>query len=182
MRNKQNDDLNRPLLLVVLLLLFITLLQTGCSIPRHIWHEDDIEVSEVNDPAAAKRVLIASSQSDFKESVVARIEQALEDEGVYLYIIGLSELKGQSVEDYDAVVLINRCVAWGMDPDVDGFLKHLDSFENVIVLTTSGDGHWLPDTTKRNFDAISSASERALVDETADEILARVLPLLEEQP
>ena len=174
--------MNRYLLLIVLFLLFMIMFQAGCSIPRHIWHEDDIEVSEINDPASEKRVLIASGESDFKESVIARIEQALEDKGVYLHIIGLSELDGQSVEDYDAMVLINRCVAWGMDPDVDGFLKDLDNYDTVIVLTTSGDGNWLPDTTERDFDAISSASKRALVDETAGMILGRVLPLLEEPP
>jgi hypothetical protein len=174
------DDRTRRIVLATLFpLLFILLFQAGCSIPRHIWQEDDVQVSEVNDPASAKRVLIASGESDFKESVIERVKAALEPEGVYIKVIGLGELEGQSVEDYDAVVLMNRCVAWGMDPHVDGFMKQQDSYDNIIVLTTSGDGGWLPDTTTRDFDAISAASKHALVDETAGEIVDRVLALLE---
>jgi hypothetical protein len=165
---------------VSLALLGAFMLQSGCSIPRHIWQEDDVEISEVNDPASAKRVLVASGESEFKESVIARIKADLEDRDVYLNVIGLSELDGRSVEAYDAVVLLNRCVAWGMDPHVDGFLDDLDTYETVIVLTTSGDGDWLPDTRERSFDAISAASRRALVDETAGEILSRVHALLED--
>jgi hypothetical protein len=175
----QRCALNRILLPVVFTVLGIVLLHAGCSVPRHIWREDDVKISEVNDPGSARRVLIASSESDFKESVISRIKAALETEGVYLNVTGLSELKGQSVKAYDAVVLINRCVAWGMDPHVDGFLKDLESYETIIVLTTSGDGNWLPDTGKRGFDAISAASKQALVDETAGEILRRVEALLE---
>jgi hypothetical protein len=58
-------------------------------------------------------------------------------------------------------------------------MKQQDSYDNIIVLTTSGDGGWLPDTTTRDFDAISAASKHALVDETAGEIVDRVLALLE---
>jgi hypothetical protein len=172
--------MNRIPLRIVFLLLLGILFHAGCSIPRHVWQEDDVEVSEVNDPASAKRVLVASGESDFKESVIARVRAALEDQGVYLNVIGLSELEAQSVESYDAVVLLNRCVAWGMDPRVDGFLKDLESYETTIVLTTSGDGNWLPDTRERSFDAISAASRSAHVDETAGEILSRVLALLED--
>jgi hypothetical protein len=158
------------------------MLQSGCSIPRHIWQEDDVEISQTNDRASDKRVLIASGRSDFKESVIERVKAALEGEGVYVNVIGLSGLEGQSVEAYDAVVLLNRCVAWGMDPHVDGFLEALEDFDKIIVLTTSGDGNWLPDTRERSFDAISTASRPALVKETAGEILSRLRSLLDGPP
>jgi hypothetical protein len=49
----------------------------------------------------------------------------------------------------------------------------------MIVLTTSGDGDWLPKMEGRNFDAISSASKQANVDAVAGTIIAKVERLLQ---
>ena len=121
----RHQNISRILLPVILV--WASQVLYGCSIPRHIWQEDDVAVSEVNDPGSSKRVLVASGESEFKEAVIARVRAGLEDRGVYINVIGLSELKGQSVDTYGAVVLLNRCVAWGMDPHVDDFLKDRDN-------------------------------------------------------
>jgi hypothetical protein len=60
--------------------------------------------------------------------------------------------------DYAAVVVINSCLAWGLDKDVSHFLDRQNTTANIILLTTSGDGLWLPDKRGRDFDAISGAS------------------------
>jgi hypothetical protein len=165
-------------LLAGILILCVCLLQTGCSIPRRIWRQDDIEPYEVNAPSREHKVLLASSKSDFKDAVISRIRQGLEGEDLYLKVIGLGDLEHEDATAYDAVIVINRCVAWGMDPDVDSFLERYDDHENMIVLTTSGDGDWLPDMKGRNFDAVSAASKQAQVDETAGEIISKVRLLL----
>ena len=60
------------------------------------------------------------------------------------------------------------------------FGRHRDQ-SKMIVLTTSGDGGWLPDTEGRNFDAISSASQEDKVDVIADEIIAKIRSLLQKE-
>jgi len=48
----------------------------------------------------------------------------------------------------------------------------------MIVLTTSGDGDWLPKMEGRNFDAISSASEQANIEKVAGQIIEKINSLV----
>ena len=76
--------------------------------------------------------------------------------------------------DYDAVVVISRCIAWGLDPDVRAFLDRHNTCSNIIAVTTSGDGGWLPDMEGREFDAISSASRMVDLDALAEDVLEKI--------
>jgi hypothetical protein len=172
--------MNRRTIAPVLYILLTVLSTMHCSIPRRIWSGKDIESSELHDPRYDQRVLVASLSSEFKDAVVERIRENFAERPVYMRFIGLDGLEEESGSDYDAVVIINRCVAWGMSPKVESFLKRNETLAHVIVLTTSGDGAWMPDMKGRNFDAIASASVKADVNIVADKISAQIHVLLME--
>jgi hypothetical protein len=165
---------------VVVAFLCICLVHLSCAIPRLIWPQDDIGAYELNARSLKDRVLVASRSSEFKDSVVAAIREALEAEPVYVKFIGLDGLKREDPGAYKAVVLINTCIAWGMDPDVEHFLKRSTDQGHIIVLTTSGDGNWLPEMKGRHFDAIACASKSINVDRVSAQIISKIRTLLRE--
>ena len=170
--------MRRRFFLLGVLLLGIT--QLSCSAPHLFYPQKDIEISELNKPSLEKKVLIASRRSDFKNSIVSSIREAFKDKPVYMKFIGLDQLRKEDATDYSAVVLINTCMAWSMDRNVNGFVKRHGDQSNMIVLTTSGDGNWMPKMKERNFDAISSASEEHKIEEVAEKIINKVNSLLQD--
>ncbi|MBC8236245.1 hypothetical protein H8E77_42400 [bacterium] len=169
-------------LLFGLLLLSVSIMQVSCfSVPHLLWPQKDIQPTELNEPSLERKVLVASRSSEFKDAVVQKIGEAFKNEPVYVKFIGLEQLEKEDGANYAAVVLINKSMSWDMDRNVKGFLKRHKEQSNMIVLTTSGDGEWLPKMKGRHFDAISSASQEDKIDEIADEIISKVRLLLQEK-
>ena len=54
------------------------------------------------------------------------------------------------------------------------FLDREKTATNIIVLTTSGKGAWLPDKGGRDFDAISAASKTTSVDTVARDVMVKI--------
>lgn len=162
-------------------LFILCFMQTSCFVPRYIWPQGDIQIDELNDPVLEKKVLVASRSSEFKDAVVAEVKEAFSSEPVYMKFVGIDQLKKENAEDYSAVVIISTCIAWKLDRHVNRFLNDHDDQSNMIVLTTSGDGDWLPKKDGRNFDAISSASKDDKTSEVAETIVLKVRSLLEEK-
>jgi hypothetical protein len=75
---------------------------------------------------------------------------------------------------YSVIVVISTCLAWGLDADVRQFLDRRKTAGNVLLLTTSADGSWLPDKDDRDFDAISGASVKENVPDMARNLLAKI--------
>ena len=154
--------------------------QISCvSVPHMILPQKDIQPGELNEPGLDKKILVASRYSDFKQTIVEKIKTAFQDESVYIKFIGLGQIEEENADQYNAVVMINTCMSWDMDRNVHGFLKRYKDHSNMIILTTSGDGNWLPKMKGRNFDAISSASKKANADEVANEIITKINSRLE---
>jgi hypothetical protein len=170
---------DRRRLLFTVLVALICLSQLTCGVPRHIWRQDDIGTQIVNDPGSREKVLIASGDTDFKRAVIEDLARRFEPQGIYMKAVGLSKLEEEQPGDYGAVVIMDRCVAWGMDPRVDAFLKRHPDDAHMIVLTTSGGGDWLPDKKGRKFDAVSAASRQSDAPKVAGEIAAKIEGLLE---
>jgi hypothetical protein len=171
--------MKKRFLLFCFLFLSVGMMQIGCSAPHMFWPQKDIKSSELKASSLEKRVLVASRSSEFKDAIVDQIRDAFKDEPVYLKFIGIDQLNEEDGTNYAALVLINTTMSWGMDLDVKAFLKRHQDHKNMIVLTTSGDGDWLPKMEGRNFDAISSASKKANVDAVAGTIIAKVELLLQ---
>ncbi|MGD9140247.1 MAG: hypothetical protein PVJ42_01770 [bacterium] len=165
-------------LLPALIAALCLLVMTCAVIPRSMSRERDIEGRSADFGAAAKTLLVASRTSEFKDAVIDGIEHSFEAESIAMRFIGLQDLRYESAEDYDAVVLMNTCIAWSLDTQVDAFLNKYRDTGNIVVVTTSGDGHWEPKKQNRRFDTVASASEMARVSDVVDEITAKVRPLL----
>jgi len=161
------------------IVLVVSLFHLYCSVPHRMLPQKDIHTSELNEPTLDKKVLVASRYSEFKEAVIGKLKDTFKDQTVYIKFIGLGELEKEDAKQYNAVVMINKCMAWQIDRNVIGFLKRYEDHSNMIVLTTSGDGNWLPKMEGRNFDAISSASKQANVDNVAGQIIEKVNSLVQ---
>jgi hypothetical protein len=146
-------------------------LLTDCAAPQRFWPQEDIIGSETTAPDGKQVILIASRSSDFKKLLVAKLHEQLAAEGLAQKTIGIKDLPQINASEYAVVVVINTCLAWGLDSDVQVFLDHQKTDENIIVLTTSGNGAWLPDKGGRNFDAISAASKMTSVDTAVRDVM-----------
>lgn len=160
-------------------ILMATLFQMQCSVPHRVLPHKDIQPSELHEPTLDKKVLVAARSSEFKQAIVEKIKEAFQEKSVYVKFIGLGEIKQEQAEQFNAVVLINTCMSWDMDRNVHGFLKQYKDYRNMIIVTTSGGGDWLPKKKGRNFDAISCASKKATVDELANQIIDKINALIE---
>ena len=169
----------KRLSLSLLLALSLTLLLASCTLSHLLVPQKDIESRELNRPSMEKQVLLASRSSVFKDAVVAGIEEAFRVRPVYVKLVGLDELEGEDASQYTAVVMIGTCMFWQLDPEVKEFLDRHESRDNLIVLTTSGEGYWLPDREDRDFDALSSASHMCDVEELSQEVTEKIDLLLE---
>jgi len=153
---------------ITIAVIFFTL--GGCM----MWPQKDIAPRQVNKPMFKYSILIASRDSEFKNSVVKRVEDHFMKRKVNLKIIGLKQLKNEKPENYTAVVIINSCIAWDFEKKVKKFLKQQTDHKNIIVFTTSGNGNWEPKKKKMNYETISSASKIAKVDNIAKNLIIKV--------
>jgi hypothetical protein len=163
---------------VLVVLGCLSLLQVSCAVPRMIWPQKNIMALELNSPSLEKHVLVAARSSEFKDAVVRKIRDSFMGVPVYVKFIGMEDLQVEKAERYNAVILINTCMAWGFDRNVDAFLSKSRDQRGIIVLTTAGDANWKPDMKGRSFDAITTASIETDVDKVAGEIMSRVNALL----
>jgi len=117
--------------------------------------------TRAQEPQSAKRVLIATEQSAFKDAVAAEVAKTLRQDGHSVTIIGLEKLGAEPAGDYQAIVLINTCRAWRPSRGVRDFLRQLSEQDRkrLLVLTTANSGEC--DVKVNGVDAISSASKRA---------------------
>ena len=154
----------------ILLLLFLA----GCAAPQYYWPQEDIVGSDAGIIPGERTVLIASRSSEYKENLVAELQKQLSAAQISQKIIGVKQLSKVDPENYAVIVVINSCLAWGLDRDVNAFLDSQETTANIIILTTSGEGSWLPSKRGRDFDAISGASVKDNVVNVAQDLIVRI--------
>ncbi len=153
----------------------------GCAVPRRLWPQSDIEGYYLGTPTASRWVLVASRHSDFKNAVLAYLDLALREErersgDLYVRFVGIEQLQHEPGAEYDAVVIINTCIAAGLDRRVDSFLKQQVRPDHIMVLTTTGDDDWMPCPVDYEVEAITSVSKRSRVQPLVAEILDWLWP------
>ena len=168
-----------PRLIILLALVAALLVQTGCGALYKRWDQEDIIARDLHDPFLEKKILVASRKSEFKEKLVEKIEKAFTNDEVYIKVIGVEDLDCEDGQDFKAVVLINTCMWWTMDPAIKEFLRHQKNTDHMIVLTTSGGGKRSPKMKGTDFDTISSASKKSDVDVLSGEIVEKIRILLQ---
>jgi len=115
--------MNKRLKTLFFIILIVSLFYVYCSVPHRVLPQKDIQASELNEPTLDKKVLVASRYSEFKAAIIENLKETFKDQPVYIKFIGLGELEKEDAKQYDAIVMLNKCMAWQMDRNVVGFLK-----------------------------------------------------------
>lgn len=150
-------------------LILISLVVWGCA-------SQPVATVESGPPAASNhKVLIATQNSKFKQTVVSEIYDELNRNSIYMKIIDVKKLKNQSSAEFSAVVIINKCLAGRPDPRVESFIDRAPQKNKIIVLTTGILDSWKPEAP--GVDAMTSASVLDKSDQVAKSIVNRVLAL-----
>ena len=153
----------------------------GCAVPRLLWPQKDVTASGTATIDKRQTVIIASRSSEYKKTLVAELHKQLASANIPQKTIGVDDLREFDTSDYPVIVVINTCLAWGLDHDIETFLKQQKLHTNIILMTTSGDGEWLPDKRGREFDAISGASTMTNIDAVTRDLMARIRKRLNQQ-
>ena len=142
-------------------LIFVWIALAGCAL-RPV---ERVEIGDVIN--CSRRVLIATQQSAFKESIVTQVTDALKEDACYIRVVDVSELNEESPEEYRALIIANTCIAWSVNQAVKDFLKEVEARQKVILITTVAgeDCGELP----AGVDAVTAASKTGRSSEIAQE-------------
>ncbi len=152
------------------LLIFGCVAFGGCAI-RPV---ERLEIGDVVN--CGRKVLIATQQSAFKESIVTQVTDALKEDACYIRVVDVAELEAESPEEYNAVIIANTCIAWRLNRAVSDFLKEFEAREKVFLITTAdGEDCGKPPA---GVDAVTAASKTGRSSEIAQEIVEKVRALM----
>jgi len=155
-------------LLIILKLSFL-----GCAVGT-------VDTIESGDRAAEhSRVLIATQKSDFKQAVIQAIRDTLENNSSYIKVIDVKMLPYESTDGYQAVIILNECMAGRPDPRVESFIDEATEKEKLIVLITGRLDSWKPESPR--VDAITSASVMTQATTIGQSLAERALEIIRSQ-
>ena len=155
------------------LLVILKLSLLGCAIGT----VDTIESG--NRAAEQSRVLIATQKSDFKQAVIQAIRDTLEKNYSYIKVIDVKRLPHESTDAYNAVILLNECMAGRPDPRVESFIDDSPEKDKLVVLTTGRLDSWKPESPR--VDAISSASVMTQAPAIGQSIAEKAIEIIRQQ-
>ena len=139
-----------------------------------------VDTTEAGNQYTSKgKVLIATQKSEFKSTVVSEIKDNLGDNVFYVKIVDVKWLPNESADDFNAIVILNRCMAGRPDPRVESFVDDIPEKNKVVLLTTVRRNSWKPDSP--GIDAMSSASAMSETEPLARSISEKVLDIIESQ-
>lgn len=162
---------HRMLSPIALIVMASTLALIGCR--------EDIEPFEVGNPSSERRVLVAAEQTTFKEAVVNRVLEDVGTDDIYFNVVGLDALEEEEAAHYGAVLLVCWYSGGRVDRRATGFIRDTRrrDRDRIIVFYTAGAESPLPEAARRELhdvDAIGSVSRRAKIEQSAQEIAARI--------
>lgn len=109
-------------------------------------------------PNAGATLLIAGDASEFKDGIRAAIIERY-NATCNIEIINIDKLPHKRPVDYDAVLIMDTCMAWShFNRSVKAFLDNNTENPNVVFFMTADDPDWT--FTYNGVDAITSASEK----------------------
>ncbi|KPJ87025.1 MAG: hypothetical protein AMS17_09820 [Spirochaetes bacterium DG_61] len=123
-----------------------------------------------------KRVLIVSQSSEFKESVVAFLQEEMNESGIAFTVKGISALGNVREGEWDAIVILHAVKMGKINKHVRRYLDKIDDFNRVIVLTTYGTKDPVP--SKYGINSISAASKKEQVKTLTSDIKNRLQEIL----
>jgi hypothetical protein len=148
-----------------------------CASPGHFmsstWPQKSIQAATYGDSLAGRRVLIGGISSPFKDAIVKTIVDSLIKDSVFVKTVGMGDLKKEKATSWNAVLLLNTCMAWELNYKVKKFAKKYPEYTSIVAVTTSGDPKTCGSAKQipGNIDAISTASEKQKLPEVTSKVL-----------
>ena len=147
----------------------LCLLFIGCTLKT-------VDTNETgNRKSGAAKVLIASQKTKFKRTLVSEIVSSLKDNNYYIKVIDVRGLRSESPQNYDTIVIINKCMAGRPDPRVEDFIEEVEQKNKIVLLTTGRLESWKPESP--DIDAMTSASALSDYSRIAGVIVGKVKDL-----
>ena len=152
-----------------------TMFLTPCNahFMSRVWPQKGFAPVTAGSPDAAVRILIAGKGSAFRDTVISRLTAKLLNDSTFIQIIDLQDLSTtRNPDEWNAILLVNRCVAWDYDALVKKFMKAHPDYPHLVVFTTSGDPEGCFSKEKQRkeppVDAYSCASRKDNVSSVVD--------------
>lgn len=145
--------------LIAILATPIVLLGLSLAVYVLVNRQGVIQPYQVGNPNAETRILIASQGSEFKNTLVEELISQLKSPETYLSVVDCTTLNNENADEWDAIIIIHTLQIHKMPEQAEVFLKEMNDYPKVMLVSTSGAG----DDTVEGFkvDAISSASRKA---------------------
>ncbi len=158
---------------IIVVFLWLLLVASACTLQK-------VKTVEIGEQVSMKhKMLIATEYGEFKTTVVDGIIAALKNEPLYVKVIDVTQLKEENAADFDAILIINTCMAWNLSPEVLAFIDKVKSKDRLIVLATAGDEQWTADL--EAVDVMTSASQMESADQVTITVTNKLRTLLATQ-
>ncbi len=136
----------------------------------------DFNADQSGSAVSEHRVLIAGASSDFRESVVRSVVDSLTVDSFFVKVTRFKDLRNEDPSNWDAIVLVNTCIAWDIENRVRKYIAGNSSYRRFILFTTSGDPDSCCSSSKlpAGVDALSSASAKTRKQPAIDALLVKI--------
>jgi hypothetical protein len=128
--------------------------------------------------SAKTRVLIATQNGIFKDSVMRMVIAALSDDSVCVKVLPLGRLTDEVAENYQGIIIGNTVGLFGMSGTAKGFIRKCTDGERkkIVLFTTAFGDTWRPKDLK--VDCVTAASEMKDVPDVAGNIINKIRAVL----
>jgi len=133
---------------------------------------------QVNSANLDRRLLIATQESAFKDSVTQLLVKHYTSYPVSIKVIDISSLSKIDPADYTAIAIIHSWESQEPPFEVKSFIERTTAIrKKIIVLTTSSDGTYK----MKEVDAITGESKIEDAPQFADNLIGRLDPILKDK-
>ncbi|MBR9758384.1 MAG: hypothetical protein GYB39_09875 [Algicola sp.] len=160
--------------------LFIVVAVLGTGVLMFVWYKNThamakVEAFQVNAPAQASKLLIATQGSTFKNAITAHVVAHYKQNAVFISVIDVSALPQIAAEDFEAILVVYAWEYQKPPTAVKTFLNRSAAFKNkMVILTTSGDGS----SKMEGIDALTGESRLENSTTVSRLIIEKLAPLL----
>jgi len=162
-------------LLVVFLIIFLFSINLQAETKEVKKSVADENVETVNSAEKSPlRILLAMEKTKFKQKLIASMKEILEEQSVEVTVLKnhKKEISEISAEKFDAVFITNSGVRSKVRPWIVEWLEVNNAYSDKILLHTTQTKDW---EVKVSVDAVTSASLKNNIDETAQEYVDLLL-------
>lgn len=136
------------------------------------------QVNEYGDLNSERRLLIATENTNFKDSLVRKLVMDLNDGNTYIRVIyhNSIDINTEDPRNYKAFLIINSGQQAIVRPWITKYLNSIKAYDDNVILVTTKITNWTPDV---EVDSITTASNTSLIDDLVAELESKINILLE---